>query len=70
MAGKTRLVIKDAARKQFLLSIVAANGQKILTSETYKRKAGATNAAEVAKKAFINAIIEDKTASSKKKKSK
>ena len=41
MAGKFE--IKKASKGQFVFNLKASNGQVILTSETYKSKAGAKN---------------------------
>ena len=44
MAGK--FVLKNAAGDQFMFNLKAGNGETILTSETYKAKAGALKGIE------------------------
>jgi uncharacterized protein len=48
MAGK--FVLKDAKGGQFAFELKAANGEVILSSETYKSKSGAQNGIESVKK--------------------
>lgn len=48
MAAKFEL--KDAKGDQFIFSLKAANGEIILTSETYKTKSGALNGIESVRK--------------------
>jgi hypothetical protein len=42
--------LKRAAKGQFMFNLKAANGEIILTSESYKEKAGALNGIESVKK--------------------
>jgi uncharacterized protein len=44
MAGKFEL--KKTSNGEFMFNLLAANGQVVLTSETYKAKASATNGIE------------------------
>lgn len=64
MAGKFEL--KDAKGGQFVFVLKAANGEPILSSETYKSKSGAMNGIESVKKnapldtAYAREISKDK----------
>lgn len=55
MAGKFE--VKTVSNGEFMFNLIASNGQKILTSETYKQKASALNGIESVKK---NAVLAER----------
>ena len=55
-----KFVIKKSKNDQYVFNLLAANGQVICTSETYKALDGAKNGIESVKK-NCNAEIEDQT---------
>lgn len=65
--GRPKIVIKPTSNKQIVISVVAGNGEKLLTSETLKSKQAVKVSLEAIKKAVPNGTVVDMTKDSKKK---
>ena len=61
MAGKNRIVIKQAVNKEKYAVVKSPNNKTIATTETYKTNQGVENAAEALKKIVKNAVVVDTT---------
>jgi uncharacterized protein YegP (UPF0339 family) len=68
MAGKKRIVIKQAANKQKYAVIKSPNNKTLATTETYKNKNGVKNAVKAIKKVVKKAVVIDLTKNKKNKK--
>ena len=64
--GRPKIVIKPTKNYQKLISVVAGNGEKLLTSETLKSNQAVKVALAAIKKAVPNGVVVDKTKTKKK----
>jgi hypothetical protein len=64
--GKPKIVIKPTINKQIVISVVAGNGEKLLTSETLKSAQAVKVSLAAIKKAVPNGVVVDKTKTAKK----
>jgi len=64
--GRPKIIIKPTTNKQIVISVVAGNGEKLLTSETLKSAQAVKVSLAAIKKAVPNGIIVDKTKTIKK----
>lgn len=64
--GRPKIVIKPTTNRQVVISVVAGNGEKLLTSETLKSNQAVKTSLAAIKKAVPNGVIVDQTKTSKK----
>ncbi len=64
--GRPKIIIKPTVNKQIVISVVAGNGEKLLTSETLKSAQAVKVSLAAIKKAVPNGVVVDKTIKVKK----
>lgn len=59
--GRPKIIVKATKNNQKVISVVAGNGEKILTSETLKSNKAVKVSLAAVKKAVPNGVVVDKT---------